>query len=225
MKKIILAFVAMTAAVVSATAADLPRNRRGKIPAQVYAPAPIAMNNNSGGGNTFWQGGYVGAHLGYGMGGKFSGNNGWSQSGAKGVLGGLQAGYDWQFGRVVAGVGADITLTSISASNAVARGDVDWTGSLRGRLGFLVTERIMLYGTAGLAAGGVKISLPAPVSERKTLIGSTFGVGAEYAFSQNLSALLEYRYTTLARGGYGSLANVSYDASFSSIRAGLNYRF
>ena len=184
---------------------------------------PIAAQPSGG---TYWQGGYIGAHLGYGFGGSFSGSNATSVSGGRGVLGGLQGGYDWQFGRVVAGVAADITLTSISASNAAFRGDVDWTGSLRGRVGFLAADRILIYGTAGLAAAGVKITTALPAaSERKTLPGFTIGLGTEYAFSQNLSALLEYRYTSLARGGYGSLAGVSYDASFHTIRAGLNYRF
>jgi outer membrane immunogenic protein len=224
MKKITLAFLALSAAVVSATAADLPRNRRGKIPAQVYSPVPLAAQSNSGG--TFWQGGYIGAHLGYGTGGSFSGNNGWSVTGARGVIGGLQGGYDWQFSRFVVGAAADVSLSSISASNAAGGGHLGVNGSLRARAGFLVTDRVLVYGTAGIAAGRVKIDTVLPLAnETKMLMGSTWGVGAEYAFSQNMSALLEYRYTSLGRSGYGSLANVSYDANAHTLRAGINYRF
>jgi outer membrane immunogenic protein len=85
---------------------------------------------------------------------------------------------------------------------------------------------MMVYGTAGLAVGGVKVDTVLPIaSERKALWGGTFGVGAEYAFTQNVSAMLEYRYTSLARSGYGALGGVSYDSSFHTIRTGINYRF
>ena len=90
-------------------AADLP------IGTPVYAPAVVAPPT--------WEGIYVGLNLGghwlidqvsttnLPNGGSSSGTNN-----APGVVGGLQAGYNWQFGNVVAGIEAD---ASVQTANAV----------------------------------------------------------------------------------------------------------
>jgi outer membrane immunogenic protein len=196
----------------------LPRRNRS-VPASVYSPEPVAKQ----GANLFWNGGYIGAHLGLGFSNKYTGSNGYSSSGS-GVLGGLQGGYDWQFNQFVVGLAADISMTSMSASSGGIRGEVDWTGSLRARAGYLVTNRLLAYGTGGLAFGGVEMHNGA-TSQRNTATGYTLGLGAEYAFTQHLSAMAEYRYTSLGRTGYGALGGVSYDTSFHGLRAGVNYRF
>jgi len=86
-----------------------------------------------------------------------------------GGFGGVQFGYNWQFAGVwVAGLEADIqwsglrgSFTRVSPSlplSLSAEQKLDWFGTARGRLGYLVTERILVFGTAGLAYGETEVS-------------------------------------------------------------------
>ena len=89
---------------------------------------------------------------------------------------GGQAGFNYQMSpSFVAGIETDIQgawlrsnsqaalipdITGGAAFGSVAASQrVDWYGTLRGRLGFLVTPSWLLYATGGLAYGGVKSSL------------------------------------------------------------------
>jgi outer membrane immunogenic protein len=86
----------------------------------------------------------------------------------KGCLGGFQAGANWQTANIVGGLEIDLSATDIKGSSsasspaidsgfattsgtAATSGHFDWLGSARGRLGYLVTPDILLYGTGGLA--------------------------------------------------------------------------
>ncbi len=98
-----------------------------------------------------------------------------------GFIGGGQLGYNYQFGTsVVAGIEADIQGTGARASaraigtapdplaaaivgfpvnavsNLFAADAVDYLGTVRGRLGFLVTPALLIYGDGGFAYGGVR---------------------------------------------------------------------
>jgi len=89
-----------------------------------------------------------------------------------GFVGGGQAGYNWQRGTWLFGLEADI-----QGSDEHARADVctvagcppgstlftanyklDWFGTARGRVGFLPSERVLLYATGGLAYGHLSAS-------------------------------------------------------------------
>jgi outer membrane immunogenic protein len=96
---------------------------------------------------------------------------------------------------------------------------IDWFGTVRGRVGWLVTDQVLLYATGGLAYGQVGVSgnvnvsgsqpsLPAftwagtsGFSASKTNIGFVVGGGIEGKFtawlSQNWSWKLEYLYLDL----------------------------
>jgi opacity protein-like surface antigen len=113
-----------------------------------------------------WSGFYLGAHGGYG----------WKQNDfsdasllggvtigdikSKGWLGGGQAGYNWQYASVVAGVEIDGSATGIKGSTpTVLAGtisdtlsdNVKYLGTLRGRLGWTPSSGWLLYATGGLA--------------------------------------------------------------------------
>lgn len=139
------------------SAADIPLATKA-------APPAIAAS---------WAGFYLGIHGGYGWGrndfqevftlssvteGRFDGLN---SSGA--VVGG-HAGYNWQFGRAVTGLELDFSAADISGHTAMAgvsatqgafiytRSDrVKNLGTARARLGWLPTDKVLLYGTAGAA--------------------------------------------------------------------------
>ena len=170
-----------------------------------------------------------------------------------GVIGGGQVGYNYQFGGGglgsgwVVGLEADIQGVAGSSGNSnsvsgaplgppappgfgmvgvtqVSR-SLDYLGTLRGRIGFLFTPTLLLYGTGGLAYGGVNSSTsqfqtfvpanPAPPgtitgawgtggSFSDTLVGWTAGGGLEWMFMPNWSAKVEYLYYDLGSINYGS---------------------
>jgi outer membrane immunogenic protein len=158
-----------------------------------------------------------------------------------GFIGGGQFGYNWQFnGRGVAGFEADIAWTSqnknaafasstvfpgiagtAEAYNATISSHLDYFGTVRGRLGFLAVPSFLLYGTGGLAYGGVRSSTVENVlvtppascagvvcagagggSFSDTRVGWTAGAGGEWMFAPNWSAKLEYLYYDLGRANY-----------------------
>ncbi len=157
---------------------------------------------------------------------------------ADGFIGGGQIGRNWQFGSFVAGVETDIqgvagggastngfsvvpvqapvggvVLTGLSAST-----QLDYLGTLRARFGFLVTPTFMVYGTAGMAYGGVSANasmvqtfappfLGSPPafgggSFSDTLVGWTAGGGGEWMFAPRWSAKVEYLYYDLGAAAF-----------------------
>jgi outer membrane immunogenic protein len=190
-----------------------------------------------------------------------------------GIAGG-QAGYNWQTSNWVLGLEADIQWSGErgrSAFNcaATAVGGVclpgltflpagatgtslaleeklEWFGTVRGRAGVLVTPRVLLYGTGGLAYGSIKTSgtlsgfnpgggvLAFAGSNSETRVGWTVGAGIEGMITQNWTAKLEYLYMDLGRFNNstftlapGSLIGVNVSSKFTDniLRAGINYKF
>ena len=207
-KKIFGAIIAAATCVsASAQAADM----YGRRPyAQPYTVAQPLANS--------WIGPYIGGNLGYGWGDV-------SNSGAKpsGVLGGLQAGYNWQNGAWVAGIEADIQLNSSDDTFAAWKFSNPWFGTVRGRVGYAFNS-ILLYGTGGLAFGSLKAQLPGGLSETNTSAGWTVGAGAEFAINQNWSAKVVYLYVDLSEKNF-LMTGVSNGYQFSTVRVGVNYRF
>jgi outer membrane immunogenic protein len=82
---------------------------------------------------------------------------------------GGQVGYNWQFGRFLTGLEADAGYIGAKATFAPANNfqfcgttcmtsatnELTWLATFRGRAGFLVSDKVLLYGTAGLALGGI----------------------------------------------------------------------
>ena len=83
--------------------------------------------------------------------------------------------------------------------------DAHWLASARGRLGYLIQPRILVYGTAGLGF----------VNDRETDTGFVYGLGVEGKLSETMSARLEYL----------AFANDSAHRDGASVvRAGLNIK-
>src|SRR5690606_19204087 len=104
---------------------------------------------------------------------------------------------------------------------------------------FTPVERFMVYGTGGVAYGNIEAyananlnGTPVGISTSETKVGWTAGLGAEYAFTDNMSLKTEYLYTDLGSidlyngplFGDFSLASDA-DFRFHTVRAGLNFRF
>lgn len=204
MKKVIFgAILAGLMASGAANAADLPRS-------QPYYQAPAASYYN-------WSGAYAGANVGYQWG--KARNTGTSPSGLEG---GLQAGYNWQNGQFVYGAETDIQISGADDTFAPFKFSNPWFGTLRGRAG-LAMNNILFYGTLGLAYGGLKAE-SFGLSESKTHIGWTAGLGMEVGFNQQWSAKVEYLYADLSNRAY-SVTGTQNGLSNSILRVGVNYHF
>ena len=140
-----------------------------------------------------------------------------------GFVGGVQGGYNWQFDRSwVVGIETDFQGTAergdfsicatgclVGAARGSASHQLDWYGSLRGRLGFLPHERVFLYATGGLAYGHLRsgyesgfVGGPLLTSSlTQTRVGYIVGGGAEGAIDRNWTVRAEYFFMDLGRFG------------------------
>jgi outer membrane immunogenic protein len=175
-----------------------------------------------------------------------------------GALLGAQAGYNWQSGGFVYGAEADVSWTGMSdrASKEPARFDgvpipglkltskqeIDWLGTLRGRLGYAPTDQWLLYATGGLAWGHIKNSGAAeaagfvkyPGADTSTKFGWVAGAGAEWAIAKRYSVKFEYLHYDLGHAsdvGNPTPPNPPFQTKFrwsatgNLLRAGVNFRF
>ena len=174
-----------------------------------------------------------------------------------GVRGGLYAGYNWQFApRWVTGVEADIGFGDHETRQVnffpggggvfgpLLPGDfsaikLKWDGSLRARLGYLVTPSTMLFGMAGVAWQQVELNLLcvsfflcAPDAGHGETIrpGWTVGGGIETALTGNWFARAEYRYASFGTFNLpltfiGTTSGVPIEVATHTATFGLTYRF
>jgi len=135
-----------------------------------------------------------------------------------GLLGGVQLGYNHQFGQFVLGVEHDVSFTDLKSSaggatvavtagagnqpvNFTHTSKLETLASLRGRVGFAPNDKWLVYGTGGIAYGRVNATTTAALpgvattffgSRDDTLVGWIAGVGAQYALSDRWSVRGEY---------------------------------
>ncbi len=213
----------------AASAADLGPYRRGSVK---DAPPPVAYSRPFS-----WTGLYVGAQVGYGWGNTDASSGpltGFDQSysyDTNGWVGGVHAGYNWQFQNLVYGIETDIEASSISGGGLGSLGfahntELNWVGSTRGRLG-IAYDRTLFYATAGWAYGDVRIDKTF-ASYSDVRHGWTAGAGVEHAISDRMTMRLEYRYTDLGSTNFSSNSANSIDKSevdFHTVRAGVSFKF
>jgi outer membrane immunogenic protein len=158
-----------------------------------------------------------------------------------GFIGGGQVGYNWQAASWVYGAEADIqgltrdvngsvaTVTSgvpgfpseaFTSTTSVTK-SLDYFGTLRARFGYLLTPGFLVYGTAGLAYGGVHattsisqadagilggppvVGYGSSASISQTRAGWTAGGGVEMQLGPRWTAKAEYLYYDLGSVSYG----------------------
>ncbi|WP_424362234.1 outer membrane protein [Methylocystis parvus] len=180
----------------------------------------------------------------------FSASNSLTGGNNGGFIGGGQIGYNYQFyNNFVVGIEADIQGVAGSSSTATtagvvslapwgfpnesyasvasARQSIDYFGTVRGRLGWLATPTLLIYGTGGLAYGGVNVNTAFMAQESlgpatypavfggtnfsDTRVGWTAGGGVEWMFWPNWSAKVEYLYY--------DLGNVTTNGALTQINA------
>jgi len=198
------ALLVVTAATGAARAADLPA-------ANYYAaPAPLAGFS--------WMGPYLGANIGYEWGDVTH-----NPTRPSGIFGGIQAGYNWQFGQFVAGVETDIQASAANDTFAPWQFSNPWFGTLRGRAGVAIGN-VLVFGTAGLAYGSLTVDSPGNLSETRTSLGWAAGAGAEVGFTTHWSAKAEWLYLDLSDRAF-SVTGTTNGLTANLLRLGVNYHF
>jgi outer membrane immunogenic protein len=114
-----------------------------------------------------WGGAYFGADIGYGVArltdGAFSTI---SMEKAKGFLGGVRAGYNYQSGVLVLGIEGDYDAARLHSSKdfshlapgAAIAMDVKGLGSLRGRIGYAFGSNLLIFGSFGYGMSSAKLT-------------------------------------------------------------------
>lgn len=167
-----------------------------------------------------------------------------------GGLLGVTAGVNVQMDQFVLGVEGDLAWANVTGQTLLGGGgdlwqtDVNWLGSLRGRLGF-AADSVLIYATAGVAAGGVH------VTNGDTNDGTTFdpvtgfaetddfasfgyvvGAGVELGVTENISLKAEYNYIDLGETDFTAPLTVAaadeegtVDVNLHTVKVGLNFSF
>ncbi|AZV18414.1 outer membrane protein [Mesorhizobium sp. M7A.F.Ce.TU.012.03.2.1] len=207
----------------------------GAFAADALVEAPVAYE---------WSGYYVGAQLGYNWGHVDShdvniddGSSDWADAWkSDGVIGGIHAGYNQAFNSIVLGVEADLEASGAGGSvdSAYAgniKTKIDVQGSLRARLGYAVGPAL-LYGTGGLAVAHFDTKYDDGTttdSSSNTKAGWTVGAGIEYAFAQNWTTRVEYRYSDFGTFSDNPATDSSWlyptDVTTQTVRFGVSYKF
>jgi outer membrane immunogenic protein len=227
MKKVLLGAAACVVFAAPAFAADLPARTYTKAP--VYT-APEAVYN--------WTGFYIGGHIG----GAFPGGNSLENGNGR-FLGGVQAGFDYQFApNWVIGAEAQYSwLTGNSGNGVVFPGttlvtaNTDQLGSVTGRFGY-TWGPALLYAKGGFAWRnndnlGVSVAgAPAPFTvDANHRDGYTVGAGLEYMFAPNWSVKGEYQYynfgSTSFTSGPAPIVGARFRDEEHTVKLGINYRF
>lgn len=156
------------------------------------------------------------------------------------LTGGVEAGYNWQFApNWLVGIEAD--FESVGGNNGSgqvtqvaprtgfpgnnytatlsASDRIGWLGTVRGRLGFLITPTWLVYGTGGLAYGNATSATAITGAETpntgtsniagagtysSTRTGWTAGAGMEYLFASNWTVKAEWLHYDLGTATYSN---------------------
>lgn len=171
-----------------------------------------------------------------------------------GVLGGVQAGVNWQDGNLVLGGELDLSIAGITGdSSRIAGGEnpgprewsteINWLATLGPRLGY-AADRMLFYVEGGLAvenadlyhlgAEGGQESQDGPGREffgTDTRVGAFAGAGVEFAFAENMSARVEYNLVNFS-GVEGELfgepvnpAVFGIDQTLHIVKLGVNFHY
>lgn len=175
---------------------------------------------------------------------------------------GVGLGGDQRFGNVVAGVVVDASISDLNQTDTFipypekdsvvswnTETEIEYFGTARARLGYLLKDNFLVYGTGGLAWAKTQSSIEAVYnaetpdeniaakgSSENNHIGWTAGAGFEWLLSEHVSFTTEYLYMDLGKQDYRfdgtttggrtyATDNYHPDLNMHAVKAGLNYRF
>lgn len=138
-----------------------------------------------------------------------------------GLIGSAFAGYDWRLSKIiVAGIEGDVSLAGIAGGATGSRVGTNAMASIRGRVG-VTFDRFLVYLTGGLALGNVWSEGGGTVKSALA-IGTTGGVGTEYALTEVASLRFEERFVSFQPV---SLGGTSVTQSFAQSLIGYSQHF
>jgi outer membrane immunogenic protein len=218
------------------------------VPSRSYYPAPPPPAIYD------WTGIYVGGHIGGGI-----LTDSVSQNGAgavnllssgnlnpAGVIGGAQAGANYEFAPWVVGIEGTWTDSAITGNTLIGTStapatqvrftsSAQWFAALTGRVGYAANDWLF-YAKGG--GGWMRVSYtedflnPAGVTAATQVFtdnrtGFTVGAGIEFGLVENLSGKIEYDFYDFGSKNYNfnTLTPVSVTSNLHTIIVGLNYRF
>ena len=191
--------------------------------ADLITPEPVAPEVVDMAPISTWDGGYIGALGGAGwLKGDYDvGASTISRNKTGGLLGAF-AGYNYQMdNNVVLGVEGDFSYNWNEANLRGADVGTDWTGAVRGRVGYAFDDAL-IYGAAGWTASRGYIDAPGADKKTKTLNGYTVGAGVDYKLTQNIFARAEYRFSDF---GNEKIGGVNFDNKQHAAIFGIGYKF
>lgn len=234
-----LKFTALTTALI--LAAGAAAHAGGYTPPTVEPPviAPIVEEVVP-----TWQGGYVGATLGY----AFNGDDrvgldtplGFFDLGTvelEGFNAGLRVGYRWQRDRWV--FGPELGFEGGNINNNVdqygyeAHTKIKNVIALRGKAGYVMDNDMLVYGTLGVARAKIEYQVhgdgplgPADIDDSYSKNGYIVGIGVEKKLNDRLSLTGEYEYANfgkqvLTAGDVSTRATPDYH----NVKVGVNFAF
>jgi opacity protein-like surface antigen len=212
--------------------------------AMIYKAPPTQAAYN-------WTGLHVGASM-----GTYWGFTNWSfaNSGATinpqlaGLLGGGEAGYDYQLGKLVFGVEGETGWTNAHGAQSCPTGffyncefNAAWLSTFTARIGYAYWDRVLPYVKGGTVIGRDRAQSVCDTNSRPTIIplagcpsqsdsktraGWTVGGGSEFALMQNVSVKGEIMYFDLGSDRY-SIAGTPTDIQRNGLTAtvGLQFRW
>ncbi len=283
MKKTLLSTIALIAIAGSASAADLPSIKSTPAPAPIMSWNGFyaGLNTGYGFGTANNAQNYGWANSNYFGSDSLAFAASYSQLGRNitqgGFIGGGQVGYNYQFRQnFLIGFETDMQGSGISgegnadgwapySQNASAtysfisrvpiQAGINWMGTVRGRIGYLISPTVLAYATGGLAYGGTYLKtfpqqhlgitdgyatalfVSTQNAQQNLNVGWTAGGGAEWMMAPNWSIKGEALYydlndtvvsnSTYSGGFAGSIGGSTTRAYYQGViaRAGVNYHF
>ncbi|MAQ84666.1 outer membrane protein [Psychromarinibacter halotolerans] len=202
MKTLLIASAAAATLAAPAFAGSLtPAAPEPVVPAPAPAPMPVASYD--------WTGFYGGAQFGWGT---ATADDGVTEEDGDGILGGVHAGYDWDLGNYVLGVGLDYDAADIAFDNNA--GSIDSVARARLRAGYDAGSWL-IYGVGGAAHADADIG-----GTDYSDMGWFAGGGVEYRVNENVSVAGEALYH-----GFDDFDDTGVDASATTLQGRVTYRF
>ena len=163
---------------------------------------------------------------------------------SQGVIGGIEAGHDWQRHRWVLGVetrfdGSDLSTTTsnefdatspvVFNANVQTKTNYSWLYTLTPRVGF-ACHNFLFFGKTGLGITHAKMDIDAPTagnaqassfSQTQNLLGWDIGGGMEYALHQWRLGV-EYDYINFGSNDFGGKGTAEGTDTANSLSTSLN---
>ena len=160
----------------------------------------------------------LGVDAGVGLGSAGDGN-------ASGAIGGAHIGYNFQANRLVGGAEADFLTSGIKSGGLNPTSfQQNFLSSTRVKAGWAFGD-LLAYGTVGWAYSTSKLTDPSG-SSNKSIKGTAYGAGAEFALTRNMFLRMEYlRYDFGAQTYVTPLSARTLSTTTNLLRAGASVHF